>query len=67
MVQNGTFWTIGKQSYILYHPIIFYQNIMVYRLETMDMGRSQLKQGVIGTVLISISTMVLIVRDMILW
>ena len=67
MVRNGKFWTIGKQSYIVYYPIISYQKIKVYRIEAMDMGRSQLKKGVIGTVLISISTMVLIVRDMILW
>ena len=40
--------------------------IKVYRFETMDMGRSRWKNGVSGTALISISTMVLIVRDKII-
>ena len=38
MVQNGIFWTIGEQSGLVYYPIISYQNIKVYRVETMDMG-----------------------------
>ena len=67
MVQNGIFWTIGEQSGFVYYPIISYQNIKVYRVETMDMGSPQWKNGVSGTVLISISNMVLIVRDKILW
>ena len=67
MVRNGIFWTIGEQSYIVYYPIISYQRIKVYRVETMDMGRSHLNNGVIGTFLISISTAVLIVRDKIIW
>ena len=67
MVQNGIFWTIGEQSYLVYYPIIYYQRIKVYRVETMDMGRSHWNNGVIGTFLISISTKVLIVRDKILW
>ena len=40
MVQNGIFWTIGEQLYIVYHPFIYYQKIMVYRVETMGMGIS---------------------------
>ena len=67
MVRNGIFWTFGEQLYIVYYPIISYQKIKVYRVETMDMGRSQCNNGVSGAVLISISTMVLIVRDKILW
>ena len=67
MVQNGIFCTIGEQSYFVYYPIISYQRIKVYRVETMDMGRSHWNNGVSGTNLISISTMVLIVRDKILW
>ena len=67
MVQNGIFWTIGEQSYIVYYPIISYQNIKFYRVETMDMGGSHWNNGFIGTFLISISTMVLIVRDKIIW
>ena len=67
MVRNGTFWTIGEQSYIVYYPIIYYQKIKVYRVETMDMGRSYRKNGVTGTFLISISTTVHIVRDKISW
>ena len=67
MVRNGIFWTIGEQSYIFYYPIVSYRKIKVYRVETMDMGRSQCNKGVIGTYLISISTTVLIVRDKIPW
>ena len=48
MVQNGIFWTIGEKSYIVYYPIISYQNIKFYRVETMDMGRSQWNNGVSG-------------------
>ena len=40
VVQIGIFWTIRDQSYIVYYPIISYQRIHVYRVETMDMGRS---------------------------
>ena len=67
MIRNGIFWTIGAQSYIVYYPIISYQKIKVYRVETMDMGRSHCNDGVVGTFLISISTTVLIVREKILW
>ena len=67
MVRNGIFWTIGEESYIVYHPIISYQKIKIYRVKTMDMGRSHWNNGVIGTFLISISTTVLIVRDKIPW
>ena len=67
MVQNGIFWTIGEQSYFVYYPIISYRKIQVYRVETMDMGRSHWNNGVSGMVLIYISTMVLIVRYKILW
>ena len=67
MVQIGIFWTIGAQSYIVYYPIIYYRRINVYRVETMDMGRSHWNNGVIGTFLISICMIVLIVRDKILW
>ena len=66
MVRNGRFWTIGEQSYFVYYPIISYRKINVYRVKTMDMGISHWNNGVIGTFLISISTMVLIVRDNIL-
>ena len=67
MVRNRIFWTIGGKTYYYYYPIIFYQKIKVYRVETMDMGRSHWKNGVSGTVIISISNMVLIVRDKIHW
>ena len=49
-----------------YYPIIYYRKINVYRVETMNMGRSHWNSGVSGTVLISIITMVLIVQDKIL-
>ena len=67
MVQKGIFWTIGEQSYIFFNPIISYRRIKVYRAETMDMGKSHWNNGVSGTILVSISTMVLIVQDKILW
>ena len=67
MVRNGIFWTIGEQTYFVYYPIISYRKIKVYRVEAMDMGRSHWNNGVSGTFLISISTMILIVRDKILW
>ena len=67
MVRNVIFWTIGKQSYIFYYPIISYEKIKVYRVETMDMGRSHWNNGVIGMFLMPISTTVLIVRDKIPW
>ena len=67
MVRNGIFWTIGEQLYIFYYRIISYQKIKVYRVETMDMGRSHWNNGVIGVFLVFISTTVLIVRDKIIW
>ena len=66
MVRNMIFWTIREQLYIVNYPIISYQKIKVYRAETMDMGISQWNNGVSGTNLISINTMVLIVQDKIL-
>ena len=67
MVQNGIFWTIREQSYFVYYPIVAYLKIKVYRVETMDMGRSHWDNSLIGTFIISISTIVLILIDMILW
>ena len=67
MVRNGIFWIIGEKLYIVYYPIISYQKIKVYRVETMYMGKSHCNNGVVGTFLISISTAVLIVQDKILW
>ena len=67
MVQNGVFWTIGEQSYIIYYPIISYRKIKVYKVETMDVLRYHWNNGVIGTFLISTSTTELIVRDKIPW
>ena len=48
MVRNGIFWTIGERYNIVYYPIISYRKIKVYRVESMDMGRSQWNNGVIG-------------------
>ena len=62
--ENFDYWeTIRFFNYL----IISYQKIKVYRFETMDMGRSHWKNFASGTNLIYISTMVLIVRDKILW
>ena len=67
MVQNGIFWNIGEQLYIVYYHIISYRKIKVNRVETMDMGRSYWNNGVRGMILISIRTTVLIVQDKIIW
>ena len=67
MVLNGIFWTIGEKSYFVYYPIISYQRINFYRVETMYMGRSHWNNGVIGEFLVYISTTVHIVQDKILW
>ena len=67
MVRNGVFWTIRKQYYIGYYPITFYQKIKFYKVETMDMRKFNWNNGVSGTDFISISTMVIILRDKILW
>ena len=50
MVQNRIFWTIGEHLYF-FNPIVYYQRIKVYRVETMDIGRSHWNNGVSGTVL----------------
>ena len=67
MVRNRIFWTIKKQSYFVYYPVISYQRIKVCKDETTDMAISHWKNGVSGTILISISIMVLIVLDKICW
>ena len=67
MVRNGIFWIIGEQIYFVYYPIISYRKIKVYRVETMDLGRYHWNNGASGTILVSINTMVVIVRDKILW
>ena len=48
MVQNRIFWNIGEHFYFFYYPIIFYQSIKVYRVETMDMGGFHWNNGVSG-------------------
>ena len=67
MNQNGIFWTIEEQLYIVYYPIIYNRNIKVCRVETIDMGRSHCNNVGIGTNIISIGTIILFVRDKILW
>ena len=67
MVRNGIFWTIWEQTYFDCYRTISYRKIKVYKVKTMDMGRSHCNKGVSGTNLISISTLVLIGRDKILW
>ena len=69
MVRNRIFWTIWEHLYFVYYPIISYRMIKVYRVETIYMGIYHWNNGVSVTVLISIVviTMVLIVRDKILW
>ena len=52
MVRNGIFWTIEEQTYFVYYPIISYRKIKVYRVETIDMGRSHWNNGVSGMILL---------------
>ena len=52
MVRNRIFWTIGEHLYFVYYPIISYQRIKVYRVETTDMGSYHWNNGVIGMVLL---------------
>ena len=42
MVHNGIFWNIGENLYFVYYPIIYYQQIKVYRVERMDIGKISL-------------------------
>ena len=39
MVRNGIFWTNGNIYIYFYYPIISYQRIKVYRVETIDIGK----------------------------
>ena len=48
MVCKWIFWTIGEHLYSVYYPIISYQRIKVYRVETIDMVRYLWKNGVSG-------------------
>ena len=52
MVRNGIFWTIGEQLYMIDYPIMSYQKIKFYRVETMNMGRSHWNNSVSGTILL---------------
>ena len=52
MFRIGIFRTIGEQYYIFYCPIISYQKIKVYRVETIDMGRSHCNNDVNGTIML---------------
>ena len=42
MVQKGVFWPIGEHLYFVYFPIISYQRMKAYRVETMDIGQISL-------------------------
>ena len=52
MVQNGIFWTIGEHSHFLNYPIISYLSIKVYRVETVDMGRSHWNNDISGEIML---------------
>ena len=52
MVRNGIVWNIGEQIYFVYYPIISYRKIKIYRVETIDMGRSHCNNSVSGTILL---------------
>ena len=45
MVRNRIFWTIGEQLYMIDYHITYYRKIMVYRVESMNMGRSHWDNG----------------------
>ena len=38
MVQKGIFWSTGENNTLFYYPIINYQKIEIYKVETTDMG-----------------------------
>ena len=42
MIQKGIFWTIDKHLYFVYHLIISYKRITVYRVERTDVGKISL-------------------------
>ena len=48
MAQKGIFWTIREHLYIFYNPIISYQRINIYRIETKDMGKFRWNNGSSG-------------------
>ena len=48
MAQKGIFGIMGNDHILVYHPIISYKRIKVYRAETMDMGRFHWNNGVSG-------------------
>ena len=52
MVQNGIFWTIGEQSYMIDYPIMSYRKIKVYNVKKKNTRRYQRKNGVSGTILL---------------
>ena len=52
MVRNRIFWTIEERTYFVYYHIISYRKIKVYRVETIDMGRSHWNNGVSVTILL---------------
>ena len=52
MVQNEICWTIGEQLYMIDYPIMYYRKIKVYRVKTMNMGRSHWNNGVSGTIIL---------------
>ena len=52
MVRNGIVWTIGEQLYMIDYPIISYQKIKVYRVDTMNMGTSHWNNDVSGKILL---------------
>ena len=39
VVKRGYFGLLGNGHILVYYPLISYQRINVYRVETMDMGR----------------------------
>ena len=65
--ETDYFGLLRNNHILVYDPNISDRKINVYMVETMDMGRSHWNNGVSGTDLISISTMVNIVRDKRLW
>ena len=52
MVQNGIFWTIGEQLYLIDYTIMSYQKIKVYKVKTMNMGKYHWNNGVSGMIIL---------------
>ena len=64
--EKGYFGLLVNDHILVYYPIISYQSIKVYKVETMYMGIFLWNNGVSGNAIL-LSYVVFIARDKILW